>query len=181
MMSDGIDNIIHVAIDALSKTAESAEKCRVGQPGYPTANGRQVKNGTGIEEIERGDLDLQVGTAKPGSEIVPNCGTETRQSAEWAAKGATVTTASSHGAPITYQAIQFPGPCTVATPFFEACAWCGPGRIGWFSVQFWVRACYGRRKWMSVTQDWKYKVKFCPVCGRKLEVEDDTGRSNMLV
>lgn len=62
-------------------TAESAEKCRVGEPGYPTANGRQVKNGTGIEEIERGTLDLQVGTAKPGTETVPNCGTETRQSA----------------------------------------------------------------------------------------------------
>lgn len=72
MMSDGIDNIIHVEIDALSKTAESAEKCRVGEPGYPTANGRQVKNGTGIEEIERGDLNLQVGTAKPGTETLPN-------------------------------------------------------------------------------------------------------------
>ena len=65
--------------------------------------------------------------------MLPNCGTETRQSA--------------------------------------GCAWCGPGRMGWFSVQFWVRSCHGRRKWMSVTQDWKYKVKFCPMCGRKLEVE----------
>jgi hypothetical protein len=152
-----------------TESAESVEKCRVGQPGYPTANGSQVKNGTGIEEIERGTINLQV--AKPGTETVPNCGTETCQSAEWAAKGVTVTTASSHGAPITYQAIQFPGPCTVATPFFAACAWCGPERIGWFSVQFWVRSDYGKRKWMSVTQDWKKKVKYCPMCGRKLEVE----------
>jgi hypothetical protein len=52
------------------------------------------------------------------------------------------------------------------------CNWCGPGRIGWFSVQFWGRACYGKRKWMSVTQDWKKKVKYCPMCGRKLEVEE---------
>jgi hypothetical protein len=112
-------------------TAESAEKCRVGQPGYPTANGRQVKNGTGIEEIERGTLDLQVGTAEPGTETVPNCGTETRQSAE--------------------------------------CAWCGPGRIGWFSVLFWVRSCYGKRKWMSVTQQYKHQVRYCPMCGKKVE------------
>jgi hypothetical protein len=63
-------------------TAESAEKCRVGEPGYPAANGQQVKNGTGTEEIASDDLDLQVGTAKPGTETVPNCGTETRQSAE---------------------------------------------------------------------------------------------------
>lgn len=53
----------------------------------------------------------------------------------------------------------------------SGCNWCGPERIGWFSVQFWVRACYGKRKWMSVTQDWKKKVKYCPMCGRKLEVE----------
>ena len=52
------------------------------------------------------------------------------------------------------------------------CNWCGPERIGWFSVQFWVRACYGKRKWMSVTQDWKKKVKYCPMCGRKLGVEE---------
>jgi hypothetical protein len=52
------------------------------------------------------------------------------------------------------------------------CNWCGPGRIGWFSVQFWVRACYGKRKWMSVTQDWKKKVKYCPMCGRKLDEND---------
>jgi hypothetical protein len=67
--------------------AESAEKRRVGEPGYPTANGRQEKNGTGVEEIASDDLDLQVGTAKPGTETVPNCGTETRQSAECAWRG----------------------------------------------------------------------------------------------
>ena len=58
-----------------------------------------------------------------------------------------------------------PDPDTGLVP----CGWCGPERIGWFSVQFWVRACYGKRKWMSVTQDWKKKVKYCPMCGRKLE------------
>jgi hypothetical protein len=51
------------------------------------------------------------------------------------------------------------------------CDWCGPGRIGWFSVQFWARSCYGKRKWMSVTQQYKHQVKYCPMCGRKLEVE----------
>jgi hypothetical protein len=113
-------------------TAESAEKCRVGQPGYPTANGRQEKNGTGIEEIASDDLDLQVGTAKPGTETVPNCGTETRQSAE--------------------------------------CAWCGPEHhLLRFNVSWWVRASTGKRKWMSVTQ--QNKAHYCPMCGRKLEVE----------
>jgi hypothetical protein len=53
-------------------TAESAEKRRVGEPGYPTANGRQEKNGTGIEEIERGTLDLQVGTAEESSDVALN-------------------------------------------------------------------------------------------------------------
>ena len=56
-----------------------------------------------------------------------------------------------------------------AEPARTRCDWCGPGRIGWFSVQFWVRACYGKRKWMSVTQDWKHKVKFCPMCGAFLK------------
>jgi hypothetical protein len=113
-------------------TAESAEKCRVGEPGYPAANGQQVKNGTGTEEIASDDLDLQVGTAKPGTETVPNCGTETRQSAE--------------------------------------CAWCGPEHhLLRFNVSWWVRASTGKRKWMSVTQ--QNKAHYCPMCGRKLEVE----------
>ena len=51
------------------------------------------------------------------------------------------------------------------------CEWCGPERIGWFSVQFWMRASTGKRKWMSVTQKYKKQVNYCPMCGRKLEVE----------
>jgi hypothetical protein len=62
-----------------------------------------------------------------------------------------------------------------AEPARTRCVWCGPGRIGWFSVQFWVRACYGKRKWMSVTRDWKHKVKFCPMCGAFLK---ERGKSN---
>ena len=49
------------------------------------------------------------------------------------------------------------------------CEWCGPERMGWFSVQFWVRASTGKRKWMSVTQQYKKQVNYCPMCGRKLE------------
>ena len=74
-----------------------------------------------------------VGETVPVSETVPNCGTESRQSAE------------------------------------KECAWCGPGRVGWFSVQFWVRSGRGQRKWMSVTQQYKRDVRYCPMCGRKLE------------
>jgi hypothetical protein len=53
------------------------------------------------------------------------------------------------------------------------CGWCGPERIGWFNVQFWARASTGKRKWMSVTQQYKKQVNYCPMCGRKLEVDDD--------
>jgi hypothetical protein len=49
------------------------------------------------------------------------------------------------------------------------CEWCGPERMGWFSVQFWVRASTGKRKWMSVTQKYKKQVNYCPMCGRKME------------
>lgn len=34
-----------------------------------------------------------------------------------------------------------------------------------------VRASTGKRKWMSVTQQYKKQVNYCPMCGRKLEVE----------
>ena len=56
-----------------------------------------------------------------------------------------------------------------AEPARTRCAWCGPGRVGWFSVQFWVRSGRGQRKWMSVTQQYKRDVRYCPMCGRKLE------------
>ena len=62
-----------------------------------------------------------------------------------------------------------PDPITGLVP----CGWCGPERIGWFSVQFWVRASTGKRKWMSVTQQYKKQVNYCPMCGRKLEVESN--------
>ena len=60
-----------------------------------------------------------------------------------------------------------PDPDTGLVP----CEWCGPERMGWFSVQFWVRASTGKRKWMSVTQKYKKQVNYCPMCGRKLEVK----------
>jgi hypothetical protein len=52
-----------------TESAESAEKRRVGEPGYPTANGQQVKNVTAVEKIASDDLDLQVGTAGESSEV----------------------------------------------------------------------------------------------------------------
>jgi hypothetical protein len=167
-------------------TAESAEKCRVGQPGYPTANGRQVKNGTGTEEIASGGLDLQVGTAGESSEVEALDWFRQELTALylWAKDPCLVEPLTlyelEHAEAIAsyflaaIQALAKPGTETVpnhGTKLRQSaeCAWCGPGRIGWFSVLFWVRSCYGKRKWMSVTQDWKKKVKYCPMCGREVK------------
>jgi len=60
-----------------------------------------------------------------------------------------------------------PDPDTGIVP----CGWCGPERIGRFSVQFWLRANAGKRKWMSVTQQYKKQINYCPMCGRKLGVK----------
>ena len=50
------------------------------------------------------------------------------------------------------------------------CAWCNPEHhLLRFNVSWWVRASTGKRKWMSVTQQYKKQVNFCPMCGRKLE------------
>ena len=61
-----------------------------------------------------------------------------------------------------------PDPDTGLVP----CGWCDPDHyLMRFNVQFWVRASTGKRKWMSVTQQYKKQVNYCPMCGRKLEVE----------
>ena len=66
-------------------------------------------------------------------------------------------------------ALRGPDPDTGLVP----CGWCGPERIGWFSVQFWVRASTGKRKWMSVTQKYKKQVNYCPMCGADLRKRSD--------
>lgn len=49
------------------------------------------------------------------------------------------------------------------------CAWCAPGQMQRLDVLYLVNI--ETKNWSSVTQEYKDHVKYCPVCGRKIEAD----------
>ena len=82
----------------------------------------------------------------------------------------TPTTVTHTDNPATYRAVKFSGVQTAVSANPIPCAWCDPNHyLLRYSITWWVRSNYGKRRWMSVTK--QNKAQYCPMCGRKLEEE----------